>query len=269
MQRLGLVKRSILIAFCSLLALPATAGRAFAQEEEPGLSPEEEEMGSETPTATTPEAGAAMVEEEIEPEARTKMGVGLRLRYVTIPQFLINLFVDHSTTMTSFGIGGEFVRRKGNFDIVVGVEYENVSPPDGLYQEKGENPSADGQYPDLTEFDGLALLGLDVAFIWHANLHERVQLRYGAGLGIGLVLGKVYQTDTMCPAGTTLDDLDNVDQCPIATGATRDEADVPPVVPIVNLLVGFRVKVNEQVYLNIDGGFRNMFFFGVGTNYMF
>jgi hypothetical protein len=264
MHLVSLLKRPILIGFCALLATPFAARTAHAQEE-PGVEGEgEAEM---TPPA---EAGAApmMVEEGIDPD-KAKFGVGLRVRYVTIPQFLINLFVDHSTTMTSVGFGGEFVRRRGNFDIVVGVEYENISPPDGLYQEKGDDPGIPGQYPDRTEFDGFALLGLDVAFVWHTELHPKVQLRYGAGLGVGLVLGDIYQTDTMCPAGTTVDDLDNIDQCPVAVGATRDKADVPPVVPIVNILAGFRFKASDQVSINLEAGFRNMFFFGLGSDYVF
>ncbi len=264
MAQLGFVKRPILIGFCALLAIPAATRTARAQEEMGG---EPEEMGG-APVPEPASSEPVMVEESLDPD-KPKFGLGLRARYVTIPQFLINLFVDHSTTMTSFGFGGEFVRRKGNFDIVVGVEYENISPPDGLYQEEGEDPARAGEYPDFTEFDGLALLGLDIAFVWHTNLHEKVQLRYGAGLGIGIVLGSIYQTDTMCPAGTTISDLDDPTHCPLAAGAPREKADVPPVVPIVNLLLGFRFKVNDQISINLEGGFRNMFFFGLGTDYFF
>src|SRR5688500_6125335 len=67
-------------------------------------------------------------------------GVGARVRYVFVPQSMLNLFLDHSTSMNSAGFGLEVVRRKENFDIVFGLEYENVSPKDGYYLEKGDVP---------------------------------------------------------------------------------------------------------------------------------
>lgn len=246
---MSLVKRVIPVAFV-LIALAAPTA-ALAQEAEPE------------------EAPATVVADE----TKTKLGVGARVRYVFMPEAMLDLFLDHATGMSAFGFGIEVVRRKADFDIVFGLEYDSIAPENGLYLESGDDPGANclatGECPDYTEFEDFALLGLDVSFIWHYKLHEAVQLRYGAGIGVGLVLGELYQTDTSCPPGTTIDDLEDPQHCTTTGFARVKSDDVPPVVPIVNLQLGARFKVADQLTINLEGGFRDVFFIGLGTDYIF
>ncbi|MBI4510473.1 MAG: hypothetical protein HY698_12620 [Deltaproteobacteria bacterium] len=255
-----LVRALSKMVFPCLLLLPASMARA---QEEPVEESDAAEEGVET---DMPPDGVAATA-----SARTSQyGIGLRARYVAIPTWLLNLFLDHSTAMGHPGIALEAVRRKGDFDIVLGLEYENISPKDGLYLEKGDNPGTPGEYPDYVTFDGLALLGMDISFLWHLKFHEKVSLRYGAGIGVGFVLGDVVQADTVCNPGTSADDLDDPKACPVDPRALPEKSDdVPPVVPIVNVLVGMRFKVTDRIFVNLEGGFRNMFYGGIGTNYMF
>jgi hypothetical protein len=204
-----------------------------------------------------------------EQATKARWGVGARGRYFFIPTAVLNLFMDHSTALNTFSVGAEVVRSKGDLDIVFSLDYSDGSPPDGLYLEQGDDPAVFGQYPDYTEFDGLALLSVDASFIWHANITKQIQFRYGAGLGIGVVLGTIYQTDTMCPPGTTADNLDNENFCTRVPGTRHESDDVPPVLPVVNVLLGFRFKLADQVAINLEGGFRDGFFVGLGTTYVF
>lgn len=256
-----LVKHVIPVAFlaaffCGGLTATSLVSTAAAQSED------EEAVGEpDVPTVVA------------NPNA-TKLGVGARVRYVFMPQAVLNLFLDHSTSMNSVGFGLEVVRRKGDFDIAFGLEYDSIAPENGLYLESGDDPGANcrvtTECPDKTEFENFALLGLDATFLWHSKISDTVQFRYGAGIGVGLVLGSLYQTDTACPAGTTVDDLDDPNQCPVAPGAARVKSDdVPPVVPIVNVQLGARIKLAPQLTINIETGFRNMFFLGLGTDYVF
>jgi hypothetical protein len=214
--------------------------------------------------------GALDIDEEfdkpIEEGPAAQLGVGPRIRFVFMPTGLLNLFLDESTPMKNVGFGAEIVRRKDDFDIVVGVEYENISPEDGLYLEKGDTPGQPGENPDLTEFDGFALLGVDATFIWNKPLTEFIAFRYGAGFGIGVVLGDIIQTDTEC----TSSDLDT---CVPTTDPDKQiretNEDIPPVVPIVNLLVGARINAADKVSINVDAGFRNMFYIGITADYFF
>jgi hypothetical protein len=95
-------------------------------------------------------------------------------------------------------------------------------------------------------------------------------LRYGGGIGIGFPLGGLTHQDTLCSSDTTVDDLDDPNACTPIVGATREEADIPPVVPIVNVLLGVRFRVVDQVSLQIEGGWRfPSFFIGGGVGYFF
>ncbi len=246
------------------LGVPAFAG---AQEGEGGdeeEAPAEPTEGAEVGGEATD--GAPLVGKQTE---KRRWGVGARLRYVFIPQAVLNLFLDHSTSMNSIGFGVEVVGRKGDFDIVFGLEYDGASPENGLYQEKGENPSIPGEYPDFTEFDGLGMIGLDASFIWHAKMSDKVQLRYGAGIGLGIVTGTIYQTDTVCPPGTTVDDLDDSSQCAPLAGSRAESDDVPPIVPIINVQLGARFMLSENISFNVETGFRDVFYLGLGTDYIF
>ena len=137
--------------------------------------------------------------------------------------------------MSALGYGLEFVRRKGDFEIHIGIEHENVSPDDGFWLEKGDDPRIDGEEPDFVEFDGLSWTTLDAEFVFLKSLGKGFELRYGAGFGLGIVHGEVLQTDSMCPADVT----DIQEQCTAGGGEqVNDPADLPPVFPVVNILFG-------------------------------
>jgi hypothetical protein len=259
-------------------ALFLSTSLAFAQD--PPSTPPPAEPAPTTPAGETPgqqptgtmtpqprRTGPDIDSEEHEVEAETHWGIGARSRFIFMPAGVIELFVEHATSMNSVSFGGEVIRRKGNFDIVFGIEYGNISPEDGLYQEPDEDPSMMGMYPDYVRFDNFALLSLDASFLWHVNLTDFMMFRYGAGIGIGVVLGGFTQTDTTCNNTTTIDDLDNPNACTL-TG-TPEDGDPPPVVPIVNLLLGLRFKIADQLGVNIEAGFRDVFFVGGGIGYFF
>jgi hypothetical protein len=268
------LKVAISLALVGVLSLaaPRPAGAAGGDDEEettPAAEPSEGE-------ATPPEGeGGTLVKQS----NKRKWGVGARLRYVFVPQAMLNLFLEHSTSMNSVGFGAEVVGRKGESDIVFGIEYDGASPENGLYQDKGDDPglctSDAGKCPDYTRFDGLGMIGLDASFIWHANLSSKVQLRYGGGLGIGIVTGAIYQTKMRCQPGTTVSDLDDPNACGDPTvGANQVEPekksdDVPPVVPIINALIGARFLISDNLAVNVETGFRDLFYLGMGADWIF
>lgn len=200
---------------------------------------------------------------------KARYGVGLRLRWIFVPKALIELFAEEASSgVSAFGYGLEFVRRKGDFSIHVGIEHESVSPEDGFWLENGDDPRVPGQYPDFVEFDGLSWTTLDAEFVFLKALGKGFDLRYGAGFGLGIVHGEVLQTDSMCPATVT----DIQTQCTTPGGPQiNDPADLPPVFPVVNILVGVQYsppKVSNLV-IGLQGGMRSVFYLGLGTSYFF
>jgi hypothetical protein len=207
------------------------------------------------------------VEEELDQRMvvgpRTELGVGLRLRNVRIPRSLLELFVEQAAGGGShLGIGAEFVRHKDNFEITVGIEYDSLAAGDGVWVDKGESIPQDTA--DRVEFDGFSWITIDAAFIWHSKVHEKVALRYGAGIGLGFIRGEVLRTDVVC---TTSDPSSCRNQ---PGGMVREPEDaIPPVFPVVNLLAGVQIRPVEKVAINLEVGIRTLPYLGTTITYFF
>jgi hypothetical protein len=273
--------RSISLALLGVLTVGGfTLGApraAWAQDEE-NAEPPAEEGSAETGSGEAGEAGSGEADDGTSiarPTNKRRWGVGARFRYVFLPAGVLELFLDHATSLSSVGFGAEVVGRKGNFDLVFGIEYDSASPEDGLYQDKGDDPGDCGTNadtcPDFTHFDGLGMIALDANFIWHTKLADKIDLRYGGGLGIGIVTGAIYQTKRFCPANVETGDLDDPNSCPTTLPGESEKKsdDVPPVVPIVSLLLGVKFQVTENIGINVETGFRDVFFLGAGTDWIF
>jgi hypothetical protein len=230
------------------------------------------------------------------PKRDVLYGAGLHLRGIFVPEWFLNAFLDSSTALNSVSLGGEFVRRKGNFDLVATINFGFYSPPDGTYLGNGKNPAYDADY---LQFRDLNVLTFDVSFLWHHDFTKWLSLVYGAGLGLGIVLGDIYRISNF-QGNCTPENLKNLSQCnPVRPGNyddlaqwnnnrdawlnanTRNGPDTPqaphlyreegkwPVIPMVHLLIGLNFKINEQISVRVDGGFHDAFYVGAASHYFF
>lgn len=213
-------------------------------------------------------------------------GLGFQFRGIFVPSWFLNAFLNTSTPLNSVAMGGEFVRRKGNFDLVGSINFGFYSPEDGNYMAKNKSYERDVDY---IQFRDLNLLAFDVAFIWHHDFNPWISLVYGAGLGFGVVLGDIYRISN---SGCTPENVGDTSQCyprgmdrahqeewltqNTCTGPDSPEnpclyreEGVWPVVPIVHLLLGVNFKINDQMSLRVDTGFHDAFYFGATGHYFF
>jgi len=208
--------------------------------------------------------------------AKVEWGVGFRLRNVRIPKGLLELFVDRAPAgVSSTGFGIEGVRRKGNMELILGLEYEKLIPDGGTLSEcqsdtagciwidKGDMIPQDE--PDLVEFDGFGWFTIDFTFAWRNQFTKQLALRYGAGIGIGIPFGKILRTDYVC----TTSDPGSCFQKPNAEHLRDEEKGVPPVLPVINAMVGLQFNPIEQVAINIEIGIRTIPYFGMSAGYFF
>lgn len=230
--------------------------------------------GDPTPTVTA------------KPKKAVQYGAGVHFRGIFVPEWFLNAFLDASTPLNSVGFGGEFVRRKGNFDLVASVNFGFYSPRDGNYMGNGKNPAYDADY---IQFRNLNVLAFDVAFIWSHDFTKWFSLIYGAGLGFGIVLGDIYRISNN---GCTPENVSDINRCypkgmdlnnreawlAAHTGTGGDSPENPwlyredgkwPVIPIVHLLLGVNFKISEQFSVRVDGGFHNAFYVGAAGHYFF
>jgi hypothetical protein len=290
----------------ALLVLSGLASVAHAADE-PSSMPAPSESAMPAPAESAPPAPGAAgpvvpageLAEETPPQRQADLsyGVATRLRWVSVPGWMLNLFTKKNVPLSSWGTGIEFFRRKANFDLILSFSYQNMSPPDGNWLGKGHMANVDTDY---VQFDGLALWGVDLGFVWHAPINEWFGIHFGAGIGVAYVAGDILRTSNS-PSICTETNAGNVAAChPVppppamvdcssgtcrnadlaALGPGPDEPtnphrfadpNVPPVLPIVNLLVGvnFRLPQVRGWEARIEGGFYNAFFMGGAVGYTF
>jgi hypothetical protein len=256
-----------------IVAILVTAGQAYAQGSEPAPPPDPgaTPTTSEPAPATTTGTDATTNTDEqpsltpgvVEAKEEARFGAGLRIRSVHIPKFLLELFVEKAgTSVSGVGFGVEGYRRKGNFELQVGLEYEGLSGSDGIWVDKGETLTSDD--PDFVEFDSFGWFTLEVSFVNHTPLSKYVALRYGGGAGIGILKGHVIRTDYHC----TAEDENTCSQAPGAENVQKPY-DLPPVFPVLNALIGVQVRPIPNVVINIEGGIRTILYFGATVGYYF
>lgn len=200
--------------------------------------------------------------EDAEPDAM--WGIGVRLRQVRMPESVIELFVEDAPGGgTHVGYGFEIIRQKGNFTLSLGLEYEELSATNGIWIDKGDSIPQDPV--DDVRFNNFGWVGADLSFVWQAGLIKDVLfLRYGAGLGVGLLRGEILQTDYLC----TTDQTSSCTQDPNAMNI-NSPANLPPVFPIVNVVVGAQIRPVKYLAINLEGGIRTVPFIGTTVAFMY
>lgn len=236
-----------LTAAALALAVPALLGaadaRAQAALDDDGASP--------TPVTA-----------ETQP-AKTQIGLGVRLRNVRIPQSLLEVFVERVPAGSSnVGIGIELSRRKGQFEVQFGAEYEKISIENGIWIDKGDSIPEDE--PDYVEFDGFSWVTAELSFMYHTPIVPQFAVRYGGGAGIGVFMGDIIRTDYRC----TSQSLDSCNESPDAENI-KTPYDLPPVMIVINAIVGVQIRPTDEIFINVEGGIRSMPFFGMTAGYYF
>jgi hypothetical protein len=250
---------STVIAVC--VAALTSVGAARSAAAQAALDDDDEEISPTTPTASEATVGP-----------QTTIGVGLRIRQMIVPKSLIELFVEHAEGSSSqTGFGFELARRKGDFEVQFGLEWDNIYIKPGLWVDKGNTIPQDE--PDFVEFDGpdeggylstnrFGWVTAEVTFLNHTEIVKQLTVRYGGGAGIGIIKGHVRRTDYVCE-DAVLETADN--HCHPYGGAenVNNPYDIPPVMLIVNAIIGVQIRPVDKVFINVEGGLRTFPFFGI------
>jgi opacity protein-like surface antigen len=289
--------RAPVIAIVTLLLVGGVARAADpeAPPPVPEAAPPAPAEGTAAPGAVVPTGDVAA--EAAKPARSWELGVRLvPIRWVSVPGWMLNLFTQNNVPLSSWGTGLGVFGRRGNFALMGSFNYMNMSPPDGNWLGKGNYQAASDT--DFVQFKNLALWAVDVSVIWDAMFNSWFGMHWGAGLGVGIVSGRILRTSN--GSGCTPENAGNVTQChPIvcATGPCTEaqlasteipgnstgsldtaqtphrfsEPSVPPALPIVNVLVGvdFRLPNTKGWEATIEGGFYDAFVLGFSIGYTF
>ncbi|HEY6477111.1 MAG TPA: hypothetical protein VI456_11060 [Polyangia bacterium] len=263
--RAPLIVAGLLIA----LARPAAA----AENAPATAATDAETTGAPGAAAQTPAKPAVDLGEELPAQrpADLSYGVAARLVWVSVPSWLLNVFTKKNVPLSSWGTGLQVFRRKGNFDIALSFNYQNMSPANGNWLGSSATPLTDVSY---LQFQSFALYGFDASFIWHAFFTDWFGMHYGAGVGIGILGGNIRRTKAL-DGNCTAANAGDPNQCTHNSMASQNSVEplenVPGAVPILNAVLGvdFRVPTLRGWEARLEGGFYDAFFLGGGVGYTF
>lgn len=217
--------------------------------------------------------------------SEVEYGVGVRLRSVWVPKAVLQLFVERSAGgAQNFGFGVDLSRRRGNTELQLGLEYERINIGQGVWINSGENVATgdEADYvlgPDSTTGSGkqFGWFTLEFTFLNHAEITKWLAVRYGGGLGLGILIGEIDHYNIICAAGATnaAPEPGCVPERFNGTGrysegsATLVKYDLPPVFPVVNAILGVQLRATERLTFNIEGGIRTIPFIGTSASMFF
>jgi hypothetical protein len=243
----------------------------------------------ETPTVAASALGTAQ---------RPLYGVGARWRWVTVPGWFLGMFAEKNVPLSTFNCWAlEGFWRKHDKDdpnrtweIVVSVGYQNMSPPDGYWLGRGKDKSVDA---DLVQAKNFGLITFDAAYVLRQYFSPYFGIHYGAGLGLGVVRGRILRTSatydpstntyTVQSGGNQICDA-NAKCNEVALAGTQgqkdlgpqqphrfEETSVPSALPIINLLFGldFPIPQAKGLEFRLDAGFYDAFFVGLSGGFAF
>lgn len=240
----------------------------------------DDDKAAPTPTSTL--VDPATVAPKTAPADKVEYGVGVRIRNVRAPKGLLELFIESAPGGSSeLGLGVDLTRRRGNVEIQLGIEYEAIQPAEGVWIQSNTDVAAgdEADYivgPDHNNGKSLRWLTFEFTFLNHAPLNKHFAIRYGAGAGIGVVLGELGRYDVFCNGATNESPEPGCVPAAFNGAASPGEGgdqivkyNLPPVFPVVNVILGVQIRPIPKMTINIEGGIRTFPFFGVSGGYFF
>jgi hypothetical protein len=216
------------------------------------------------------------------PVDEVEYGVGVRLRSVWVPKAVLELFVTRAADgAQNYGLGVDLTRRRGTTELQLGFEYERVTVGEGVWINKGDDVAvgdeADFVLSPAHSGHQLGWFTVEFTFLNHAEINKVLSVRYGGGLGLGIVTGELDHNNIICAAGSTNSNLEPgcVPMRFNGTGMYSEGVEtqvaykLPPVFPVVNAIVGLQIKPTEKMTINLEGGIRTLPFVGVSSSYFF
>lgn len=211
-MRNGWILAALVALGASLATSPADAAprrnrRTPVKQAEPAPAPPPEPVAPSEPvepasdfesTETFQPAPRAQRAERPEPtEAASDEGksLGLRYRYVVIPKFVLDLFVDNGASIGAHMVGLEYATRKDSFEVVFAATYGAYSLAERPLKSKGE--IIEGW--EFVEVD-LKALYFTSSFLWSTPFSQTdrtFQFLYGGETGLGFIFGNIFHDQAM------------------------------------------------------------------------
>jgi hypothetical protein len=136
-------------------------------------------------------SAAAAANDPREDPLKSYYFIGARFRNVIVPKFMLNIFADGGRTVNVFTFGPELSSRKAGIEYDIGLSYADYSMNEVLFKGKSDGNDA----WEIISSD-MKVLYVNIDVLFEAWKHESGMFSFmvGAGVGLGGVLGNLYQT---------------------------------------------------------------------------
>lgn len=208
--------------------------------------------------------------------------VGFRFWLWNTPAWEVGLFVHiepgWSGPLTP-AVGPEYVYRKGNLDVVLGIQYQGMGADVGYFRGRNE---ADNALESVRS--ELYAVYANALFLWGTRFNDWFELQYGAGVGLGYLGGDLYRnqayrdprnqaiSDCMGPGNPVVtspggfycgSDNNHYNGFTEPRLTSNPSGSIPPVLPWVSLPhVALHFRPHRYVDIRVDGGFGIVGFYG-------
>lgn len=270
------------LCFAVVVSSGFAGGSAFAG---PALD-DDAQKPSPTSEAQTPDCAKDAADPRCSGATSTSQdgveyGIGLRGRSVWVPKGVLELFLTRAAGGAhNYGAGLELTRRRGTTELQLGFEYERVTVGEGVWINKGDDVSRgdEADYVLSPEHSGkhLGWFTIEFTFLNHAEVTKVLSVRYGGGIGLGILTGALEHNNVFCNGATNsqpepgcVPPRFNGDAEYAEGTETQVAYELPPVFPVVNAILGLQIKPTDKLTINIEGGIRTLPFAGISTTYFF
>jgi len=219
--------------------------------------------------------------------------LGVRLRDIVVPQFMLEIFAKGGATGNVWLVGPELSMRKGNTEIDISLAYADYGFGPAMF--KGKN-DPDIAYEWVKSDMKVVYLTFDLLLDVPLDKSGMFDFLIGGGIGVGVVAGDLYRDQTYPKNSGAPDPADpsKWEKCGFAGDGFGSYCDTatdhyyrngkdysekswidggskPVVIPWISLpQLSLRVKPIKQMQGRLDAGFSvSGFFFGLSAGYGF
>lgn len=199
--------------------------------------------------------------------------INLRGWAVGTPAPIMGLFYEISEPpgrdFRNNGFGLEFLIRdqvRTNRELMIAVDYADLSGDDGWWKQTNAR-LRDTRWVE----NAVSLISAEFMFrlVNHLTADRRLQLYYGAGIGLSAVIGELtqYRVVRECTQaeGANNSIFREGGDCwpeggdPLFRPETKEAMNVFPIVPFINIGTGLRYLIADRVSIGADVGFRTFY----------
>ena len=228
-------------------------------------------------------APAASAQQTTKTDRAMLMEANFRYRYLSVPDSIMDVWFFDSDDQGANGfdrpqvrmyaVGVEYVLKPRPSNWIFYYEYIGSLIEEGYWddvEEPAEHDDGDWVRPERL---GLHVVGANYAHeieVTDGSKDVWLSMLFGAGLGVGVVVGEMQ---TWNPGGNASIENDCLRQSPAYERKEECPVDstkrIPGLLPIVDLTASFRVNFADRANLRIDGGIHDMFYLGAAAGGVF